>query len=295
MMMVPSYHNLELFSRYHDNVHYIPLGVDTARWHYTPPPPVEGEFRFMISGRGDRKGVDLTYSAFRKVFPRAKPLNGGPVPKLIMKSMRGLGDYYAPGVDHIVGKLSADEESSLYESIHCYVQPSRGEGFGLQPLQAIAMGRPTILTNAHGHESFAGLGIPLSWKPSPAAYFIYGDAGMWWEPDMEELCEAMYDVYTNYDEHAARAKESSHTATTTFTWQKTTDRFIELLGDEMEKPYTGDPTWMSTTPHLFRIVTNKDWPGEIGGRTLFFEKGKEYWDTADVKRIFYDAGVLDHS
>jgi hypothetical protein len=209
-----------------------------------------------------------------------------------MKSIRGLGDYYAPGIDQVIGKLSADDESSLYESIHCYVQPSRGEGFGLQPLQAIALGRPTILTGAHGHAAYAHLGIPLGSKPAPAAYFIYGDAGMWWEPDMEELCEAMYDVYMNYESHAARAKVNAHLATNEFNWQNTTTRFEQLLGDQMNLPYTGNHTWRTPEAKMFRIVTNKDWYGEIGGRSLYFQKGKEYWDSADVKRIFFDAAVL---
>lgn len=37
-VMVPSWHNVELFSKYHDNVHFMPLGVDPVRWHYQPPP-----------------------------------------------------------------------------------------------------------------------------------------------------------------------------------------------------------------------------------------------------------------
>jgi glycosyltransferase involved in cell wall biosynthesis len=292
-ILVPSQQNLELFSKYHDNVQYIPLGVETSRWHYKPAPPVLGEFRYMIGGRGERKGTDLAYLAFRKVFPRAKPIKGGPVPKLIMKSSRGLGDYYAPGITHVTGKLDADTESDLYESIHCYLQPSRGEGWGLQPLQAIAMGRPTILTDAHGHKAFSHLGIPISATTSKAAYFIYGDAGLWWEPDLEELCEAMYDVYINYDKHVEQAKVNSIIATDTFTWQKTTDRFVEILGDQMDKPYVGDGNWETPEPNLFKIITNKDWYGEIGGRSLQFTKGKEYWDTSDVKRIFFDANVLD--
>lgn len=294
-IMVPSYSNVELFSRYHDNVHFIPLGVDPTRWHYQEPTPPGAEFRFLISGRGNRKGMDLAYEAFRQVFHGAKPPKAGmPIPKLIMKSVRGVGDYFSTGIDHVTGKLTADEESDLYASAHCYLQPSRGEGFGLQPLQAIALGLPTILTNAHGHESFAHLGIPIGATESKADYFIYGDAGNWWEPNLEELCEAMFDVYMNWEAHVQRAKVSAEIAAKDWTWRNTTDRYMEILGDEIAKPYSGDGSRLEAEVQLFKIVTNQTYDGEVAGRSLHFEKGVEYWDFADVKRIFFDAGLLDY-
>lgn len=292
---VPSWHNVELFSKYHDNVSFIPLGVDPERWHYVEPTPPGAEFRFLISGRGQRKGMDLAYEAFRQVFHGAKPpIRGGPIPKLIMKSIRGVGDYFAPGIDHVTGKLTADEESDLYASSHCYLQPARGEGFGLQPLQAIAMGRPTILTNAHGHESFAHLGIPIGWKESKADYFIYGDAGNWWEPNLEELCEAMWDVYHNWEDHMVKAKASAQVVAESWTWENTADRFMDLLGPQMMLPYSGDGGRVESEPQLFKIMVNQPYDGEVAGRSLHFEPGKEYWDFADVKRIFFDAGILDY-
>jgi glycosyltransferase involved in cell wall biosynthesis len=296
MLLVPSQQNVELFSEYHDNVQLILLGVDPKVWHYEPTVPVGPEFRFLISGRGSRKGVDLAYKAFRKVFPGAKPTkNGMPIPKLVMKATRGHGDYFAPGIEQVTGKLPAEQEAELYRTSHCYLQPSRGEGFGLQPLQAMAMGRPTILTNAHGHASFAHLGIPISAGSSKADYFIYGDAGEWWEPDLDELCEAMWDVYHNYGSHIERAALSAKEVAEHFTWDNTLDRFQQLLGEQMSVPYQGNGEWQTPTANLYRIVTNQDWPGEIAGRSVFFRKGVEYWDMADVKRILYDAGVLDHT
>jgi hypothetical protein len=217
-----------------------------------------------------------------------------PIPKLIMKSIRGVGDYFTTGIDHVTGKLTADEESDLYASAHCYLQPSRGEGFGLQPLQAIAMGRPTILTNAHGHESFAHLGIPLSWSESKADYFIYGDAGNWWEPSLEELCESMYDVYMHWEQHMVKAKESAAVVADSWTWKNTADRYMEILGPEIAKEYSGTGERVQAELRLFKIITNQDYDGEVAGRSLHFDKGVEYWDFADVKRIFFDAGLLDY-
>lgn len=289
-MIVPSQQNVELFSRYHDNVHYMPLGVDPELWHYVPPTAPEREFNFLISGRGPRKGVDLAFKAFREVF---RGVTGGPTPRLIMKSLKGHGQYYAADVEHINGKLEPVAERDLYARAHCYLQPSRGEGFGLQPLQAIAVGRPTILTDAHGHASYAHLGLGISADAAPAEYFIYGDAGDWWEPSYDELCEQMWDVYKNWGAHFDRAKVNAEVVANEWTWSQVTDRFIEILGPEMTKPYAGSGAWCQSEQKLYRIVTRFDWSADIAGRQLYFEKGKEYWEPADVKRNLFDAGLLD--
>jgi glycosyltransferase involved in cell wall biosynthesis len=293
-ILVPSYQNLDLFSKYHDNVHFIPLGVDPELWHYIKPTPPDRYFDFMIAGRGDRKGVDLAYAAFREVFRGVgTPGSGMPIPRLKMKSLKGHGEFYGPNIEHITGMLDPLAERDLYASAHCYIQPSRGEGFGLQPLQAIALGRPTILTGAHGHESFAHLGIPIDSTDSEAAYFIYGNAGDWWEPDFEQICEAMWEVYNNWETAQAHAERSAWEVAQHWTWRNTAEQFIQLLGDEMG-PYMGSGEFILPERKLYKITTRSDYKGEIAGRQLYFQTGVEYYDFADIKRILFDAGFLSN-
>ncbi len=129
------------------------------------------------------------------------------------------------------GKLPPEEEIALYEMAHCYLQPSRGEGFGLQPLQAIAQGIPTILTDAHGHASFSHLGWGIGSKPVKAAYFIYGDAGEWWEPDLDDLCDRMRWMYDNWTEATITAAYASDVVAEQFTWKHTAEKFIGMFDD----------------------------------------------------------------
>src|SRR5205807_7448785 len=98
-----------------------------------------------------------------------------PIPRLVMKNPKA-ENFYGDRVLMVTGRMSNQAEIDLYQNAHCYLQPSRGEGFGLQPLQALACGIPTILTDAHGHKDFAHLGLGLSSKMAKADYFIYGDA-----------------------------------------------------------------------------------------------------------------------
>jgi hypothetical protein len=293
LLMVPSWQNVELFSRYHDNVKFVPLGVDPDLWHYIPVTPPKQTFDFLINGRGKRKGVDVAYEAFQTVFGGFTAKAGQPIPRLIMKSLKGHGDYYSPAVSQVTGRLDPIPERDLYAQAHCYLQPSRGEGFGLAPLQAMALGRPTILTNAHGHESYAHLGIGLDWEPSDADYFMFGDAGQWWEPDFDGLCEAMWDVYNNYDDHCVAAHAAAEIIGKDWTWSNTTDAFLEALGGELTKPYTGSGVWRENVAQHFPVVTLKDHHMNAAGIDYQFKAGETFYVSADVKRVLYDAGLLD--
>lgn len=293
-IIVPSPQNVELFSKYHNNVRYNPLGVDPNVWHYKKRLPPESYFNFLVSGSGPRKGIDLVHRAFRKLWGRDGSWGDGPVPRLILKNMRG-EDYYGDRVEMVTGRIPAEAEVALYESAHCYVQPSRGEGFGLQPLQAIAQGCPTILTSAHGHESYAHLGLGLSSKLEKAAYFIYGEAGEWWEPDFDELCDKMKHVYDNWeDERRAAQFSAQQVVTQGFTWSQCAERFLDIVGrDNLEHPANISSDWYAPQQQVFKIVVNRDWGCSIAGSDFQFKKGKEYWEVADVKRILFEADLLD--
>lgn len=293
LIIVPSPHNLELFSQYHDNVKFVPLGVDPQRWHFVKRRSPSSFFNFLIGGSGPRKGTDLAYKAFRLLWPKEDSWGDGPIPRLIMKSPRG-EEHYGPRVQIIGGRISDEDEVALYADAHCYLQPSRGEGFGLQPLQAMAQGTPTILTDAHGHGSFAHLGWGLSSKLVKAQYFIYGDAGEWWEPSLDDLCDRMRWIYDNYDAACERASQSAAVVAKEFTWRRTAERFVDAIGrDRLGMPYSGSGKWHELEQKKFLVITNRDWVANTVGRTHFFKKGEEYWEAAEVKRVLFEADLLD--
>jgi hypothetical protein len=105
----------------------------------------------------------------------------------------------------------------------------------------------------------------------------------------------MWDVYTNYDTHVVKAKESAAEVARSFTWSNTADQFLDAFGDELTKPYVGSGEWVVAERKLYRIVTNADHSSHAAGIFRYFEKGREYWDLADIKRILFDACKLDVS
>lgn len=291
---VPSWQNVDLFSQYHDDVRFVPLGVDPEVWHYVPRKPPGQFFNFLIGGSGVRKGTDLAYKAFRKVFPDRRSWGDGPIPMLTFKNPRG-EPFHGERIQVVAGRLDAEQEVAVYEDAHCYLQPSRGEGFGLQPLQAMAQGCPTILTNAHGHESFAYLGYGISATAAQSAYFIYGDAGEWWEPNLDELCERMHYVYHHYDEACSLARfNAQEIIARGWTWASTAEQLIHnVIGVDLLKGECDNFEWYAPTLQKFRILTNRDWSCEVAGDSYQFLKGQAQWAPADIKRILFEADLLD--
>lgn len=289
-VLVPSDHNVELFGAYHRNVKRVLLGIDPAEWHYVERKAPGRFFDFLIGGSGPRKGTDVAHRAFFAAFPDAR--TDGPIPRLVMKNPKSEPFDLANGrVEMIGGKISAEAERALYASAHCYLQPSRGEGFGLQPLQAIAQGLPTILTDAHGHEAFAYLGYGLDSKLEVADYFSFGDAGEWWEPDFDQLVDTMRYVYDNYDECEVRARDAAGVVAREFTWANSADQFLEALGEL--NPFTPTDEWVTPTPLKYVARTTRTMNVDIAGRFYTFKAGQDYRVTADVKRVLGDGGHLD--
>ena len=290
-VLVPCEYNRELFSEYHDNVHVVPLGIDPTVWKYKPRQE-SNQFNFLIAGSGRRKGTDLAYKAFQKVFGDYNESWSGPEPTLRFKSPRG-EDYSGPRISQTTGRISPEAELTVYDEAHCYLQPSRGEGFGLQPLQALACGIPTILTDAHGQADYASLGYGISATSAKADYFISGAAGNWWEPDFDELCEAMSDVYHRYPEYLRSAERSARTIAHTYTWDNMTDRIIGVLGEQMYLPYSGTGVEVKPKHKLFEVITKIDRTCDIGGTIYKFVAGEPQRVSVDVKRTLFEAEILD--
>lgn len=294
-IVVPSEQNYDLFSRYHPNVQICYLGVDTDQWHYTPRTVPVTHFKFLVAGSNARKAPDLVFEAFRRAFPDWRTLT--PQPQIIHKSPRGQAEF-APGIPWwttVSGYIPDEDELALYEDVHCYVGPSRGEGFGLQPLQAIAQGIPTILTNAHGHASFAHLGWPVDATLEIAAPFMLGEAGEWWAPDVNQVAQHMRDIYEGYDDAMERAYESSLEVVKHFSVDRVADRFLEIFPPEDLKPYEGSGEWYLPLTHrqLYYVKTNRKVNCEIAGTRLILEKGEEAYLDQDKKRILFNIGALD--
>ncbi len=276
-ILVPCEHNLELFSKHHGNVKVVPLGVDNKFWKPTGTP--DSKFRFQAGGSlWERKGLDLVVKAFTRLKLPDAELHIKAAPHA-----RDVPNDMPANVYLNRNWMTLEEQRDWFNQGHVFIAASRGEGFGLMPLQAIASGIPTILTATTGQKQFAHLAT--STIPTRKVKAQIG--GYWDEADIDQLAQAMLDHYQNWDIKKQQALFNA-VGTTEFTWSKATKALISavpsgeiLLNPETEKPHI-----------LVPIQVKKNMTCDIGKKHYQFLKGETYAVDEGVHQVLFDADVL---
>jgi len=136
-----------------DHIAVTPLGVDPT-WLDTPPPD-----KAWLAARGlppiyllavgtlePRKGLDVLVTAYRNLLADVPD-----APPLVLAGGAGWGDQpdVAPFPDRIVlpGYVDAADLRAIVAGARVLAFPSRYEGFGLPPLEAMAAGVPVIASD----------------------------------------------------------------------------------------------------------------------------------------------------
>jgi tetratricopeptide (TPR) repeat protein len=245
-------------------VRVVPLGIDPGRFHRGVQPfdfgsrpetsSIPGDdFKFLfVGGTIPRKGIDVLLDAFDRTFCAADPVT------LIVKDF-GAESFYAnqgcglliralqakPGgakICYLTDDLSESEMASLYAGCDCLVHPYRGEGYGLPLAEAMACGKPTIVT---------GAGAAMDFATAENAYLIPASrvylqqnsiSGMetvsqpfWLEPDRDALQRLLEHVVNNRAEARLKGARAAADIAAGHTWadaaRAALPRLTELAAD----------------------------------------------------------------
>ena len=242
LLIVPCNHNKKLFadSGVTIPIEVVPCGINPNLFPYVKrdhKPPHKFTF-FMYGTLTLRKNPGMVISAFATLF------KDNPDVRLVLKTQSGtLGhvEYVGMGDIQVIDALWEVEKLQAYMSeVDCMVFPSRGEGFGIPPLEAMATGLPTIIADNTGMSDYANpeynIAIPTaSVEPAQRYPQKWGDVGNWYNPDYEELKKAMKWVYDNQDEAKAMGDRSSQWVHENWTYKNTAEKLVEAI----KKHYKG--------------------------------------------------------
>lgn len=207
-------------------VHVYEHGVDADVW--TPKKRSDSDtFTFLhVGGEAVRKGGVQTREAFRQAFPDRDDV------RLIMKQVPPDG-WLVPAahgkIRDIYERLTLEDLVELFHSSQAYIYPSRGEGFGLTPLQAMATGMPTLTLPAWApYERFLdpNLNIPSKLRSSPHSEV---HPGKMFYPKLDDIVDRMRWVVDNYSTAQDFAMEQVPKIREEYDWDRLTKKTFDDL------------------------------------------------------------------
>ncbi len=203
-------------------------------------------FVFAMVGRLHyRKGAEFAVRAFREEFAPSEPVH------LWLKTRCGeldVGDetvwaddpritVFNTGVDN---DYTREQMVGFYHDADCLLAPSRGEGSGLTPRDAMATGLPVILTDGSGLAELAderyAYPVPVAdLEPVPDRAYdrnVVGgdrDLGCFVRPDLTVLRAQMRAVYEDRAEARRRGLEASLWMRRQWTWDACARKWLAAI------------------------------------------------------------------
>lgn len=238
-LIIPTMANILSLSGQGVNVpmHKVPFGIDTETFTYQDfenrPYTVFGTSGITRHG-WPRKGFDECVEAFIKAFPTGNEkveLHCKAYPK---DPLPGFTDGRII-VDQ--GEWPKDKLRDWYASLDVYLCMSKGEGWGLMPHEAAAVGRPSILPNFFGFSEHMTpeISYPVDYDLVPATHYYEGQ-GVWADPDVDHAAQLMRHIHNNRDELAKKSKAASAHARR-YTYARMVDGYVKVIEKYFSKSH----------------------------------------------------------
>jgi glycosyltransferase involved in cell wall biosynthesis len=197
----------------HVPVFYIPLGVDIHNFLQAPLKQKKAKGPFVFASLGtaiDRKNHIMAIQAFAKVFGNNENAclyincrNGtSETRQAIVEEIR---KQNCSNIKYTELCLKKDAYLKFFRSVDCLLSVSKGEGFSIQPREAMALGIPAIVTDNTGQTTICKSGL-VKVVPSliaePCYYFNREiSSGERFNCTLEDCVAAIEDVYQNYNKY----------------------------------------------------------------------------------------------
>ena len=235
----------------------VPHGFDPAI--FTPDGPAADlgrTFNFLFVGATvARKGVDVLLAAYERSFTREEPVclvlkghsgdlfyRGQQMEEAIAAFQR---DPRKPRLRHIDAYLTDEDLAALYRGADAGVFPYRAEGFALPILEAMACALPCIVPRFGACLDYCTADTSLFVAPRRIRLpvrreIVFNTLGFRAQVDAVDFCEVPVDALAaalraayeaDRRELRARGAAAARAVHATWTWDHTTTRLLNALGE----------------------------------------------------------------
>jgi glycosyltransferase involved in cell wall biosynthesis len=224
-------------------IHIIPLGVDPA---YFSPAIVgfkpKSSYTFLsVFEWGERKAPEILIKAFSDEFKASEDVvlickANNFDPSVDIKAQINKLNLRANGGRIVLAQnriLDRYELGSLYRSADCFVLPTRGEGWGMPILEAMACGLPVIATNWSSQQDFMtednSLPLELDGLIPAIAKCPYYEGFNWANPSYEHLRDRMRWVFENREKASLIGQRAADDVRVNWTWDQAVQKMINRI------------------------------------------------------------------
>jgi len=194
---------------------FVPLPIATTRSEVTHKYHLPDSFILFVGTIEPRKNVDGLIRAFHHLRSKygvrdtALVIAGGSG-WLYNETLELIRQLQLEQSVFLVGRVPDEELHKLYVAARCHVHAAHYEGFGLPPLEAMACGTPTIVSN-------------VSSLPE-----VVGDAALLVDPsNWEEIAVAMHRLLSDEQLHQGLREKGLQRARY-FSWESVARRTMEV-------------------------------------------------------------------
>jgi glycosyltransferase involved in cell wall biosynthesis len=184
-----------------------------------------GRYVFYLGGLDARKNVPQLVRAFSHLYQRLGDPNlqllisGNPDKRSgsLFPDPRPVGADLGTSGQIIYRFVEDEDKATLYSGASAFVFPSLYEGFGLDPLEAMACGAPVVCSNRTS--------LPE----------VVGDAALSIDPDdLPSMVDAMYRILTS-DELSADLRARGLARAKLFSWRKTASETLAVYEEAVAR------------------------------------------------------------
>jgi len=222
----------------------VPLGVDPLLWPYKKREQSNRPLRLLLFANVEwafsRKNYAMAFNAFKEAFGDRKDVElwlkvtHGDVPKYVLE---------ASNVKIISGRFLQQQLVELLHSVDCLLFPSKGEGFGLPPREAMSTGIPVIAAGFAGLEPImnASYNYSIDYDLVDAIYdppydklliednYGSSDFGQWASPSQESLVDVLVSIADNKNELIDRGLSCANWVRENETYADAADKLLAAM------------------------------------------------------------------